>query len=71
MHPNICSFPNEQFYQGRLRTAESLLSRASILPGHWLEKYPVLFVNISAQENSGTLYSKSRYNIAEAEMTAK
>jgi hypothetical protein len=71
MHPSICSFPNDQFYQGRLNTACSIRDRPSIISGNWLERYPILFVNVSGAENTGTMYSKSRYNVAEAEMTAQ
>lgn len=71
MHPQICSFPNERFYQGQLHTGSSVLHRNCLLPGHWLERYPVLFVDMAAEENSGTLKSRSRYNIGEAEMIAK
>ena len=71
MHPSICSFPNKQFYQGQLQTASSVLNRPSILSDHWLSSYPAVFINVAAPENSGSLRSKSRYNIAEAELTAK
>ena len=70
MHPDICSFPNSQFYQGRLKNADAVSTREPLFRNHWSEEWPVLFVNISCPENTGTLRSRSRYNTAEADMTA-
>ena len=68
MHPDICSFPNCQYYDGKLNTALSVQDRTSIIPNdYWLQKYPVSFVNVFGSENSGSYYSKSRYNLAEAD----
>ena len=54
MHPHICQLPSDKYYEGQLRTADSVLHRPSILDNLTLAtifQRPSVFFNIQGEEN--------------------
>ncbi|XP_070570174.1 3'-5' exoribonuclease HELZ2-like isoform X2 [Ptychodera flava] len=77
MHPGICQFPSDQFYQKRLETAQNVLERPhglNIWPGS--EEKPVVFCHIVGTEERQTVSTaeggeQSRSNLDEVEQVVR
>lgn len=82
MHPDICLFPNQQFYNNQLQTASQVLRRPSLTnylknnftsvepnPLGWLGSY--LWIDVSGSESTGGSFGKSRANLTEATVIAR
>ncbi|XP_070570217.1 3'-5' exoribonuclease HELZ2-like [Ptychodera flava] len=77
MHPGICQFPSDQFYQKRLETAQNVLERPeglNIWPGG--HEKPVVFCHIVGTEERQTVSTaeggeQSRSNMEEVEQVVR
>jgi senataxin len=70
MHPDICRFPSAYFYQGALRTADSVRARAA-QPFHAAPPlHPFAFFDVPAGCERRAPGSSSSFNTAEAELAA-
>ncbi|KAG8567173.1 hypothetical protein GDO81_013523 [Engystomops pustulosus] len=75
MHSDICKFPSDEFYNGRLRTSPSLKLQPSLF---YYQRYscPLLFGKVEGQEQSLVVTSEegnsnSKANIIEAEQAVR
>ncbi|XP_077109129.1 3'-5' exoribonuclease HELZ2 [Ranitomeya variabilis] len=75
MHSDICEFPSNQFYDGRLRTSTSITLQPSLF---YYQNYccPLLFGKVFGQEQSLTVTSEegninSKANTKEAEQAVR
>ncbi|KAM4032193.1 3'-5' exoribonuclease HELZ2 isoform 1-T2 [Anomaloglossus baeobatrachus] len=75
MHSDICAFPSQEFYNGRLRTSSSLNLQPSLF---YHQNYccPLLFGKVDGQEQSLIVTSEegninSKANIKEAEQAVR
>jgi hypothetical protein len=84
MHPEICLFPNQHFYDGQLKTATQVMERRTLSQhlqlsfrqtserqeeGDWLGNY--LWIDVSGSETTGGAYGKSKANPTEATVVAR
>ncbi len=67
MHPSICNFVSESFYDGQLRTAKTITPEMKASPCEINDGKPLTFVNIPLSRGAETSgVSKSRWVEAEA-----
>lgn len=48
MHPKIAEFPNNYFYERKLKNAVSEEERSSVIP--YFQKYPLSFIDLRFKE---------------------
>jgi len=67
MHPKICEFPSNTFYNGLLQNGVSITDRSDFTVNlDWLNKdKPMIFMNCKGEDQSSS-QGQSKFNITES-----
>ena len=78
-HKSICAFPSKEFYDGKLKTDDSVLNRPDykLLESFWPKGngYPIMFVDVEGQESQVKStkigVDSTYYNVKEAKLLVR